>query len=56
MVDAFRLDDLVALSACNTGSGEEIKGDGVRGLTRAFMYASTQTVSVTFMNSRIPLR
>ena len=39
--------DLVTLSACNTGRGENIQGEGVRGLTRAFMYAGTPAVSVT---------
>jgi CHAT domain-containing protein len=39
--------DLVMLSACNTGRGEKIKGEGIRGLTRAFMYAGTPAVSVS---------
>jgi len=50
MADAFALDmnaDLVMLSACNTGRGEKIKGEGIRGLTRAFMYAGTPAVSVS---------
>ena len=50
MADAFALQmnaDLVMLSACNTGRGENIKGEGVRGLTRAFMYAGTPAVSVS---------
>jgi tetratricopeptide (TPR) repeat protein len=50
MADAFALQmnaDLVMLSACNTGRGEKIKGEGVRGLTRAFMYAGTPAVSVS---------
>ncbi len=38
---------LVSLSACNTGRGKQIRGEGVRGLTRAFMYAGTPTVAVT---------
>jgi CHAT domain-containing protein len=50
MGDVFGLKlnaDLVSLSACNTGRGSEVKGEGVMGLTRAFMYAGTPGVSVT---------
>lgn len=39
--------DVVSLSACNTGRGELTHGDGVRGLTQAFMYAGSPVVSVT---------
>jgi len=39
--------DLVSLSACNTGQDDSIKGEGVRGLTRAFMFAGTPAVAVT---------
>ena len=39
--------DLVVLSACQTGTGKEVQGEGVVGLTRGFMYAGARRVTVS---------
>lgn len=39
--------DLVVLSACQTGLGKEVKGEGLVGLTRGFMYAGAARVVVS---------
>jgi CHAT domain-containing protein len=39
--------DVVVLSACQTGLGKDVKGEGLVGLTRGFMYAGTPRVVVS---------
>jgi len=50
MADVFGLNlnaDLIALTACNTGRGEDVRGEGVMGLTRSFMFAGAPAITVT---------
>ena len=50
LYDIFNLNlpaDLVVLSACQTGLGQEIRGEGLIGLTRGFMYAGAARVVVS---------
>jgi CHAT domain-containing protein len=48
--DIFNLNlpaELIVLSACETGLGQEVKGEGMIGLTRGFMYAGAPRVVVS---------
>lgn len=48
--DIFNLDlpvELVVLSGCETGIGKEVRGEGLLGLTRGFMYAGAPRVVVS---------
>ncbi len=43
--------DLTVLSACNTGSGKVVKGEGVINLARGFLYAGSASVIMTLWAS-----
>ena len=48
VVEDLRLDaDCVVLSACSTGLGREVGGEGILGFTRAFFFAGARSVAVS---------
>lgn len=50
-IAALDLDcELVVLSACQTGRGQLLRGEGIVGLSRAFLYAGARTVVVSLWN------
>jgi CHAT domain-containing protein/tetratricopeptide (TPR) repeat protein len=51
--DVYNLElpvNLVVLSACDSGTGEVVGGEGIIGLTRGFMYAGAGSVLVSMWN------
>jgi CHAT domain-containing protein/Tfp pilus assembly protein PilF len=44
--------DMVVLSACRTALGKDVKGEGLLGLTRGFMYAGAQRVVASLWDVR----
>lgn len=52
-MDVFNLKlpaELVVLSGCRTGMGKEVRGEGLIGMTRSFLYAGAARVMVSLWN------
>ncbi|HEY7546700.1 MAG TPA: CHAT domain-containing protein, partial [Blastocatellia bacterium] len=50
LIDIYNLNlpvEMIVLSACRTGLGKEIRGEGLVGLTRGFMYAGASRVTAS---------
>ncbi len=53
LAEIYNLDlnaELVTLSACQTGLGRQIRGEGLLGLTRGFLFAGARNVLVSLWN------
>ena len=53
LADLFEQDypaELIVLSACQTGIGKNVSGEGVVGLTRGLMYAGASRVALSLWN------
>ncbi|HKV11312.1 MAG TPA: CHAT domain-containing tetratricopeptide repeat protein [Thermoanaerobaculia bacterium] len=53
LADIYELDlraDLVVLSACRSALGQEVRGEGMMGMTRGFFYAGAERVLVSLWN------
>jgi CHAT domain-containing protein/Tfp pilus assembly protein PilF len=53
LADIYGLDlraDLVTLSACESARGSELRGEGLVGMTRGFLYAGAERVVVSLWN------